>query len=263
MSRKACADIGEHLEVREIGEVRALGWIVEAADRVIGRDDPELDPLKSSGSASYKLGAYGFKLASERAGSNGADLISQLMNAPGEAAITPVQFASLFIQLFVAGNETSRTLLTGTLVAFTERPDAYRELEREPALLETAIEEMLRWTTPVHYFRRTATRDVEFAGVKIRAGQKVVLHYTSADFDERVFAEPFRFEIRREPNPHLAFGWGEHFCLGAKLARLEARVFWEEFFARFSGFELAGPVRRMRSNLNNSHKVIRVRLAPR
>jgi cytochrome P450 len=239
------------------------GWIVEAADRVIGRDDPELDPEKSSGSASFKLGAYGFKLASERAGKNGADLISQLMNARGEAAITPVQFASLFIQLFVAGNETSRTLLTGTLVAFTERPDAYRELEREPALLETAIEEMLRWTTPVHYFRRTATRDVEFAGRKIRARQKVVLHYTSADFDERVFAEPFRFEIRRDPNPHLAFGWGEHFCLGAKLARLEARVFWEEFFARFSGFELAGPVRRMRSNLNNSHKEIRVRLAPR
>lgn len=238
-------------------------WIVEAADRVIGRDDPELDPEKSSGSASFRLGTYGFKLASERAGRGGVDLISLLMNAPGEAAITPVEFANLFIQLFVAGNETSRTLLTGTLVAFSERPDAYRELEREPGLLDTAIEEMLRWTTPVHYFRRTATRDVEFAGQKIRAGQKVVLHYTSADFDERVFVDPFRFELRRDPNPHLAFGWGEHFCLGAKLARLEARVFWEEFFARFSGFELAGPVRRMRSNLNNSHKEIRVRLAAR
>jgi cytochrome P450 len=115
----------------------------------------------------------------------------------------------------------------------------------------------------VHYFRRTATRDVEFQGHKILAGQKVVLHYTSADFDERVFRDPFTFDIRRDPNPHLAFGWGEHFCLGAKLARLEARVFWDEFFARFAGFELAGPIRRMRSNLNNSHKEIRVRLAPR
>jgi cytochrome P450 len=239
------------------------GWIVEAGDRVIGRDDPELDPEKSSGAASFKLGAYGFQLASERAGRGGSDLISLLVNAPGDAAVSPVEFASLFIQLIVAGNETTRTLLTGTLVAFHEHPDAYRALEREPALLETAIEEMLRWTTPVHYFRRTATRDVEFQGQKIRAGQKVVLHYTSADFDERAFRDPFRFDIRRDPNPHLAFGWGEHFCLGAKLARLEARVFWEEFFARFAGFELAGPIRRMRSNLNNSHKEIRVRLTPR
>ncbi len=238
-------------------------WIVEAGDRVIGRDDPELDPEKSSGSSSYELGAYGFKLASERKGKSGADLISLLVNAGGDAAISEVEFASLFIQLIVAGNETTRTLLTGTLVAFHEHPESYRTLEREPALLETAIEEMLRWTTPVHYFRRTATRDVEFGGHKIGAGQKVVLHYTSADFDERVFAEPFRFDIRRAPNPHLAFGWGEHFCLGAKLARLEARVFWEELFARFAGFELAGPVRRMRSNLNNSHKEIRVRLRPR
>ena len=239
------------------------GWIALAGDRVIGRDDPELDPEQSSGASSFKLGAYGFKLASERASQGGSDLISLLMNAPGEAAITPAEFASLFIQLIVAGNETTRTLLTGTLVAFLDYPDAYRALEREPALLETATEEMLRWTTPVHYFRRTATRDVEFQGHKIRAGQKVVLHYASADFDERVFRDPFVFDVRRDPNPHLALGWGEHFCLGAKLARLEARVFWQEFFARFRGFELAGPIRRMRSNLNNSHKEIRVRLAPR
>ena len=239
------------------------GWIVEAGDRVIGRDDPELDPEQSGGQASFKLGAYGFQLASERQGKGGSDLISLLVKAPGDAAITPVEFASLFIQLIVAGNETTRTLLTGTLVAFTEYPDSYRALEREPARLELAIEEMLRWTTPVHYFRRTATRDVEFRGHKIRAGEKVVLHYTSANHDERVFRDPFAFDVRRDPNPHLAFGWGEHFCLGAKLARLEARVFWEEFFARFRDFELAGPIRRMRSNLNNSHKEIRVRLSPR
>ncbi len=238
-------------------------WIALAGDQVIGRDDPELDPESSSGNASFKLGAYGFKLASERAAKDGSDLVSQLMNAPGDAAITPVEFASLFIQLIVAGNETTRTLLTGTLVAFLDYPEAARELEREPAGLETAIEEMLRWTTPVHYFRRTATRDVEFQGQKIRAGQKVVLHYTSADFDERVFRDPFVFDVRRDPNPHLAFGWGEHFCLGAKLARLEAKVFWEEFFVRFRSFEPIGPIRRMRSNLNNSHKEIRVRLAPR
>jgi cholest-4-en-3-one 26-monooxygenase len=239
------------------------GWIALAGDRVIGRDDPELDPEKSSGAASFKLGAYGFELASARAGKGGSDLVSLLVNAPGDAAVTPVEFASLFIQLIVAGNETTRTLLTGTLVAFLDHPAAYRELEREPALLETAVEEMLRWTTPVHYFRRTATRDVELQGQKIRAGEKVVLHYTSADFDERVFRDPFTFDVRRDPNPHLAFGWGEHFCLGAKLARLEARVFLEELLRRVERVELLGPPRRLRSNLINGVKQIPVRLVPR
>ncbi|TDJ08970.1 MAG: cytochrome P450, partial [Deltaproteobacteria bacterium] len=139
----------------------------------------------------------------------------------------------------------------------------YRELESDFALLPTAIEEMLRWTTPVHYFRRTATRDVEVRGKKIREGDRVVLHYTSANFDEEVFEEPFRFDIRRDPNPHLAFGWGEHFCLGARLARLEAQVFFEEFFRCFSQAELTGPPRRLRSNLTNSIREIPIRLTPR
>jgi len=238
-------------------------WVVEAGDRVIGRDDPELSAQEESGESSVKIGSYGFQLASERTGKSGDDLISLLVNAPGESAVSAVEFANLFIQLIVAGNETTRTLLTGTLLALLENPDAYRALERDPGLLPVAVEEMLRWTTPVHYFRRTATRDAELAGKKIREGDRVVLHYTSADFDEAVFAEPMRFDIRRDPNPHVAFGWGEHFCLGAKLARMEARIFWEEFFRAFRAVELTGPVRRMRSNLNNSHKQIPVQLVPR
>jgi len=238
-------------------------WVVEAGDRVIGRDDPDLGANEDSGESSVKIGAYGFQLASERTAKGGDDLISLLVNAPGGNAISAVEFANLFIQLIVAGNETTRTLLTGTLLALLEDPDAYRALEADPGLLPVAVEEMLRWTTPVHYFRRTATRDAELGGKKIREGDRVVLHYTSADFDESVFAEPLRFDIRRDPNPHLAFGWGEHFCLGAKLARMEARIFWEEFFRSFAAVELTGPVRRMRSNLNNSHKEIPVRLRPR
>jgi len=238
-------------------------WVVEAGDRVIGRDDPELGASEDSGESSVKIGTYGFQLANERTGKGGDDLISLLVNAPGDNAITAAEFANLFIQLIVAGNETTRTLLTGSLLALLDDRDAYRELEADPSLLPVAVEEMLRWTTPVHYFRRTATRDAELGGKKIREGEKVVLHYTSANFDETVFAEPLRFEIRRDPNPHLAFGWGEHFCLGAKLARMEARIFWEEFFASFAAVELTGAVRRMRSNLNNSHKEIPVRLVPR
>jgi cytochrome P450 len=238
-------------------------WVVEAGDRVIGRDDPELGASEDSGATSVQIGTYGFRLATERAGRGGEDLISLLVNAPGDAAVTPVEFANLFIQLIVAGNETTRTLLTGALLALLENPDAYRALEADPRLLPVAVEEMLRWTTPVHYFRRTATREAELGGKKIREGDRVVLHYTSANFDESAFADPQRFDVRRDPNPHLAFGWGEHFCLGAKLARMEARIFWEEFFRAFRAVELAGPVRRMRSNLNNSHKQIPVRLLPR
>ena len=261
-------EIAAQLPLQVICEIFGIpeadrGWIVEAADRVIGRDDPELDPEKSSGASSFKLGAYGFQLASDRAGKGGTDLISLLVNAPGDAAITPVEFASLFIQLFVAGNETSRTLLTGTLVAFLDFPDAYRALEREPGLLETAIEEMLRWTTPVHYFRRTATRDTALGAARIRAGDRVVMMYASANRDEAVFREPQRFEIARDPNPHLAFGFGEHFCLGAALGRLEARVFFEEWFARVAKIELAGEPARMRSNELNAWKRIPVRITAR
>jgi cytochrome P450 len=117
--------------------------------------------------------------------------------------------------------------------------------------------------TPVHYFRRTATRDVELRGKVVREGDRVVLHYTSANFDEDVFADPFRFDIHRDPNPHLAFGWGEHFCLGARLARLEARVFFEELFRAFRSIELIGPVIRLKSNLTNTTRQIPVRITPR
>ena len=111
--------------------------------------------------------------------------------------------------------------------------------------------------------RSDATRDIELRGKIIREGDRVVLHYTSANFDEEVFADPQRFDIARDPNPHLAFGWGEHFCLGAPLARLEARVFYEELFDAFSSVEVIGPIERLASNLTNTTKRIPVRLTPR
>jgi cytochrome P450 len=153
--------------------------------------------------------------------------------------------------------------LSGALIALVENPDAWQMLARDHSLIPTAVEEMLRWVTPVHYFRRTATRDVVVRGQTIHEGDRVVLHYTSANFDEEVFDEPFRFDVTRDPNPQLAFGWGEHFCLGARLARLETRIFFEELFDHFVSAEIIGPVERLESNLTNTTKRVPVRLTPK
>jgi len=243
--------------------------IVEWGDRIIGRTDPDFADPEVAGSGEApdphaELGAYGFGLAAQRRGRGGSDLISVMLRAEVDGRpLGEVEFAALFVQIAVAANETTRTLLSGAMLALIEHPQAWNQLSADPSLLPTAVEEMLRWVTPVHYFRRTATRDVELRGRRIREGDRVVLHYTSADFDEEVFEQPFRFDIHRAPNPHLAFGFGEHFCLGARLARLEARVFFEELLRRFARVELCGEPRRLRSNLNNAYKRIPVRLTPR
>ncbi len=239
-------------------------WVLETGDRIIGRDDPELAAsADEAGDASVELGTYGFRLATERKDGEGADLISALLNARADDRLDEVEFAGLFVQIIVAGNETTRTLLAGGLLALVEHPEAWSALAADPGGLPLAVEEMLRWVTPVHYFRRTATRDTTLRGKRIREGDRVALQYSSANFDEAVFQEPTRFDVRRQPNPHLAFGWGEHFCLGAKLARLEARVFFEELLARVARVELEGPVQRLRSNLTNSYRSIPVALHPR
>jgi cholest-4-en-3-one 26-monooxygenase len=275
----AAADRGECDFVREVAAelpVQVIAEIMgvpasdrhrlsEWGDRLTGMDDPEtaVSPQETR-QASFDMGAYGFALAGERKGRAGGDLISVLMNAEFEGhRVTEVEFAGLFVQITVAGNETTRTLLSQALLALIEHPDAWRALRAAPVLLETAVEELLRFTSPLHYFRRTATRDVELRGRKIREGEAVALLYSSANRDEEVFALPDRLDLRREPNPHLAFGFGEHFCLGAKLARLEARVFFEELLARFERIELAGPPRRLRSNLINGLKALPVRLVRR
>jgi cytochrome P450 len=172
------------------------------------------------------------------------------------------EFASFFVQLVTAGNDTTRTLLANGTLALLEHPGELARVRAEPPLLPDAIEEMLRHDGPLHYSRRTATRDTELRGRRIREGDKVAMMYTSANRDEEVFADADRFDAARRPNPHLAFGFGEHFCLGAKLARLEARVFFEELLATFRIFEPLGRPRRLRSNLNNALKSLPLRLLP-
>ena len=157
------------------------------------------------------------------------DLVSTWSNA--EIDGEPLDRMSIFHEtgLFISGgSETTRTLITHSLRAFCDHPDEWELLAERPALVTTAVEEMIRWVTPLNNFFRTAATDTEVGGQAVAAGDRMILLYPSANRDEAVFDDPFRFDITRDPNPHLAFGFGAHFCLGASLARLELRVMFEE-----------------------------------
>jgi len=211
--------------------------------------------------ASIEMGTYGYSLASERRDGDGEDLVSLLVNQEIDGhRVSEMEFASLFVQLAVAGNETTRGLISSGMDQLLRQPDLYRALEADPDRLPLAVEEMLRWTCPLHYFRRTATCDTEIRGQKIAAGERVVMLYSSGNFDEEVFADSLRFDITRDPNPHLAFGHGIHLCLGANLARMEARLFFEEFFRAFTGVERTGEPVYIRSNSIHGYKQMPVRL---
>jgi cytochrome P450 len=174
--------------------------------------------------------------------------------------MTDIDFGSFFVQLVTAGNDTTKTMLSSGLLCLLEHPDQLEALRTDRSLIAGAVEEILRYYNPLHYFRRTATADTELRGAGIKAGDKVAMIYTSANRDEDVFDEPDAFDIRRSPNPHLSFGIAEHFCLGVHLARLEGKVFFEELLATFPTIELTGDSVRVRSNLNNALKVLPIRL---
>ncbi len=162
----------------------------------------------------------------------------------------------------MAGNETTRTVTSNGMLELIRHPGQLAELRGDPSLLDGAIEEILRFAPAVHNFRRQTAADTEVRGQKIRADQKVVLWYPAANRDEEVFAEPDRFDIRRHPNEHLAFGVGEHFCLGANLARLELREIFRGILTHLHGVELAAEPRRLRSTFINGVKEMRVRFKP-
>jgi cytochrome P450 len=165
--------------------------------------------------------------------------------------------------LIVAGIETTRSAIAGAMLAFEEFPEQWRRLSATSGSLDRAVEEVLRWTTPIQHFRRTATRDIELGGQQIRAGQRVVVWYGSANRDETVFREPFRFDVERTPNDHLSFGFGRHFCLGASLARLEIRCLLEEMIRGRVEVETLGEVEWMRSNFAHSPKRMPVAITTR
>ena len=168
--------------------------------------------------------------------------------------VSEAEFENMFWLFAVAGNETLRNGLPGACIALLEHPEAQDRLRAEPALMGAATDEMLRWWTPVMTFRRTASQECELGGQHIRAGDKVVVSFTSANRDEAVFANPDRFDIRRHPNPHLVFGHGPHFCLGAHLARTQMRALFAEVLARTSSLAYAGPPSYLRSNFQRGVK---------
>jgi cholest-4-en-3-one 26-monooxygenase len=234
------------------------------SNRLIGFDDPEFQTSIEDGTqAAMEMWTYANELAETRRGKVTDEIVSVLLNAEVDGVgLTEMEFDAFFLLLSVAGNETTRNLISGGLLALIEHPDQRARLVTDPSLIPSAVEEMLRWVTPVMYFRRTATRDTDLRGIPIKENQKVCVYYTSANRDEEVFPDGDRFDVGRTPNEHLAFGVGQHFCLGNSLARLEIRVMFEELLRRIPDMEIAGPVRRLRSNFINGYKQIPVRFTP-
>jgi cholest-4-en-3-one 26-monooxygenase len=180
--------------------------------------------------------------------------------------LPPFELLSYFALLIIAGNETTRNAISGGLYALIQHPDQMKLLREDPAgLVKPAVEEILRWSSPVVQFSRIANTDTELRGCRIREGDILAMFYPSANRDEEAFEDPDRFDIRRDPNPHLAFGIGEHYCLGANLARLELQAMFRQLAERIDQVELAGPIQRMRSNFVGGikHMPIRYRIRPR
>jgi cytochrome P450 len=224
--------------------------------------DPRLLPFGTP--AAYYVFEYGRKIGEERRRNPTDDLVSRLVHAEVDGERLDETEYSNFFELFIfAGNETTRTGISQGILALMQHPDEFARLEADLSLIPSGVDEILRYGTPIIYFRRTATRDAEISGVPIQAGDRVALWYVSANFDEDVFEDPQRFDVARRPNPHVTFGrGGPHFCLGSFLAQLEIRILLEEILARKVRFELTGEPVRLSSNFINGFKSLPVRVVP-
>ncbi|MGI5486422.1 cytochrome P450 [Microtetraspora malaysiensis] len=262
--------LAKMLDVPEDDTQQLIDW----GNRIIGNTDPDYAdvllhseesekyrdlPFRSP--ASIEVFEYGRELARQRRGGNGTDLVSRLVNeTPADGVpLSPTDFDNYFLLLVVAGNETTRHAISHTMRALIDHPEQAEKLRQDLSLMPNAVEEFLRWASPVYHFRRTATRDVEMHGQKIAEGDKVVMWFASGNRDERAFDSPYTFDVTRQNNDHITFGKGSpHFCLGNALARLEIRVMFEELLPRIADIKLAGDVRRVRSNFVNGIKELPV-----
>jgi len=238
--------------------------IYELSNQLIGFDDPEFQGgIADAEVASAQMFMYAAKLAERVRRQPGDDLATALLNAEVDGErLSEFEFNSFFLLLSIAGNETTRTVTTNGMRTLIENPAQRQLVVENPHLVESAVEEILRFAPAVHYFRRTVMQDTEIRGVKLREGEKITMWYPSANRDEDVFVNGDAFDVRRSPNEHLAFGIGEHFCIGSHLARMELNVIFEELLARVPDMELAGPVRRLRSNFVNGVKEMPVTFTP-
>lgn len=253
-------------------------FLVHLSNQLVeGTSDREVDPgeygnttplelLPFNSPAAHALFEFGRRLGAERRANPGDDLVSKLITAEVEGdQLTDAEFVNFFQLLVFAGNETTRTAISNGLLAFMQHPEQLDVLREDPSLIPNAVEEVIRWATPVLHMRRTATVDTELHGVPIAAGDWVVIWYASANFDEAAFEAPLTFDVRRPIKPeHVAFGaFGPHHCLGAPLARLEIRLLLEQLVARGIRLEQAGPVQRVRSNFVNGIASLPARLEQR
>ena len=257
-------------------EKKDWNLIFQLTNKVLGGGDPEYQtdrPVEERGTmdAARTTIISGFAgmlqfwnaLLADRRNQRRDDLVSLLADAAIEGeALTDADILWFSILLVVAGNETTRNAISGGLLALCQHPEERARLQADMSLIDTSVEEILRWTSPVSHMARVATADTEIRGQRIRAGERVVMWYASVNRDEDVFPEPDRFDITRSPNEHLAFGIGEHFCLGAGFARLELKVLFEELFRRFPDIELAGPPERLRSTFIGGIKHLPVKFTP-
>ena len=269
------ADIAAPIPLRVIcdmmgvpDEDRAL--VLAKSNIVLSGGDPELiedqdDPLTAFLEAGMALAGLMERMAAERVEHPTDDLTSALVRAEVDGeTLSHQEIASFFILLVVAGNETTRTAISQGVLALSEHPEQRARWMADPELTRTAVEEIVRWVSPVTWMRRTATQDVEIDGHPFAAGNKFLLFYAAANRDPEVFADPQVFDLGRDPNPHVGFGGhGPHFCLGAHLARREIAVTFQELFARLPDLEVAGPPDRLRSSFVNGLKRLPARLTAR
>ena len=266
------ADIAAFHPVRLITHILGVGkedeaFVIRLANEVFGSEDPEFQRGTSGSEASVTslmMEAFQFfsRIANERKKNPTDDLASAIANAEFDGK--PISMSGIigyYLILLTAGHETTRTAMSGAVHALMENPGELRKLRENPAFLDSAVEEVVRWTSPVNQFARTATEDYELRGRTIKAGQAVCLFYGSANRDEEVFDNPFEFHVDRNPNPHLGYGIGAHFCLGASLARMEMKVFFEELIPRLDpdSLELSGTVEYLASNFVGGIKHLPIR----
>ena len=234
-------------------------------NRLVGLDDPEYgaDP-QAFLTAFTEMFAYARAATEERRKNPTSDLWSTVVNAEVDGTrLSSGELDRFFQLLVIAGNDTTRNLIANTMLTLSRHPDQFDRLRKDPSLLPSAIEEVLRFSPSVIQFRRTATRDLIVGDQQIAENDKVVINYASANRDEAVFTDPDRFDIGRDPNPHISFGDGTHFCLGANLARLQTRVLLSELFTRLPDIDVSGPPVRMQSSFMNGIKQLPVQFSPK
>ena len=235
--------------------------VFDWSNRMIGSEDPEYntDPELAQ-ETSMELYSYFNQLAARRKVDPREDLVTALLNAEVDGErLSELELDLFFLLLTVAGNETTRNAISHGMVALSEHPDQKQRLIDDPSLINSGVEEILRWSSPVMHFRRQATAPTQIGDQKIGDDEKVVFWHISANRDDEVFDDPYRFDVTRSPNEHVAFGGGgPHFCLGANLARLEMKVMFEEVLRRLPDIEVSGPVARLRSNFINGLKHVPV-----